>query len=167
MARRCDSVARIDGDFSLLCCDLSMRRPGFAVLEYCAASKSVTVDIFKHVNNKGRKSHGEMLENIADAFASFIQRDQAAVCVRERGFSRFANETQCLFKVIGVADLLLWQHWRARFQELAPASVKKLLAGSGRASKQDVADALTRNVGKQRYACDDESDAVAVGVAWL
>ena len=51
--------------------------------------------------------------------------------------------------------------------EIAPTTVKKLLTGSGKASKEEVAAALERFVGKQEYAVDDESDAVAVGIAWL
>lgn len=45
--------------------------------------------------------------------------------------------------------------------------MKKILTGSGKASKQDVADALADHVGNLEYASDDESDAVAVGVAWI
>ena len=42
-----------------------------------------------------------------------------------------------------------------------------MITGSGKASKQDVADSLERYVGKVQYGTDDESDAVAVGIAWL
>ena len=87
--------------------------------------------------------------------------------VRERGFARFPHETQALSKVAGVADLVAWRQKRAIYFELAPTSIKKLLTGSGKATKEDVASALDRYVGKQCYATDDESDAVAVGVAWL
>jgi len=45
--------------------------------------------------------------------------------------------------------------------------VKKLLTGSGKASKTEVAMALERYVATQQYETDDESDAVAVGLAWL
>lgn len=86
--------------------------------------------------------------------------------MRERGFARFAAETQCLYKVVGVTDMVLWRKKQAVFHEIAPLSVKKLVTGSGKASKADVAGALERYVGKQTYACDDESDAVAVGLAW-
>jgi len=155
------------GDFLLLCCDLSLRQPGFAVLTYHAASRTVRVAACEHVNNKTCVTHGEMLVRTADAFNRLMGTHHAKAYVREKGFSRFANETQCLFRVVGVADMLLWQRRRAQFQEIAPASVKKLLTGSGRASKQDVSDALTRYVGTRQYECDDESDAVAVGIAWL
>lgn len=42
-----------------------------------------------------------------------------------------------------------------------------MITGSGKASKQDVADSLERYVGKVQYSTDDESDAVAAGIAWL
>jgi len=51
--------------------------------------------------------------------------------------------------------------------EIAPTTVKKLLTGSGKAEKDMVAAALERYIGNHEYATDDESDAVAVGIAWL
>ena len=61
--------------------------------------------------------------------------------MRERAFSRFPHETQALFKVVGIADLAVWKQRKAAWEELAPASVKKLLAGSGKADKAEVAAA--------------------------
>jgi len=45
--------------------------------------------------------------------------------------------------------------------------IKKLLTGSGKASKEEVAAALEKYVGQQNYAVSDESDAAAAGVAFL
>ena len=45
--------------------------------------------------------------------------------------------------------------------------MKKLLTGSGKASKEEVAEALESYVDCQTYESDDESDALAVGIAWL
>lgn len=87
--------------------------------------------------------------------------------MREKGFSRFPHETQALFKVVGIADLAAWQKCRAVYEEIAPSAIKKLLTGSGKASKEDVAAASHRFIGEQVYQTDDESDAVAVGIAWL
>ena len=87
--------------------------------------------------------------------------------MRERAFSRFPHETQALSKVVGIADLTAWQAAEATYDELAPTTVKKILAGSGRATKLEVSEALLPYIGQQDYATDDESDAVAVGVAWL
>lgn len=89
------------------------------------------------------------------------------VFVRERAFSRFARETQTLNKVVGIADLIAWQQSQSVFHEIAPTTVKKLLTGNGRAEKEAVAGTLERYLGFQIYKTDDESDAAAVGVAWL
>ena len=48
-----------------------------------------------------------------------------------------------------------------------PVTIKKLIAGSGKAEKSEVAESLEYYIGKQDYKCDDESDAAAVAVAWL
>ena len=69
--------------------------------------------------------------------------------------------------MIGVTDLYAWAHGCKSFYELAPLVVKKNVTGNAKATKEEVAAALEAYVGKQEYACDDESDAVAVGVAWL
>lgn len=61
--------------------------------------------------------------------------------VRERAFSRFPNETQALFKVVGIADLVIWKYSKQVWKELPPARLKKLLTGAGNASKDDVAKA--------------------------
>lgn len=87
--------------------------------------------------------------------------------MRERAFSRFSHETQVLSKVVGIADLVAWQRSKSVFHEIAPTTVKKLLTGSGKAEKETVAQALERYLGLQAYQTDDESDAAAVGIAWL
>lgn len=68
---------------------------------------------------------------------------------------------------MGIADLAAWRQKHATYCELAPTTIKKLLTGSGKATKEEVAAALERYVGRQSYATDDESDAVAAGIAWL
>ena len=54
-----------------------------------------------------------------------------------------------------------------QFQEIEAVTVKKKITNDASAEKNEVAEALEQFVGKQEYACDDESDAVAVGIAWL
>lgn len=126
----------------------------------------MTVERLCHLNNRSeKKCHGQILSEIYDLITELAV--DVAVSVREKGFSRFPHETQALFKVIGVADLAAWKTCRTEFVEIAPTTVKKLLTGSGKASKQEVAAALERYVGKQTYTTDDESDAIAVGIAWL
>ena len=68
--------------------------------------------------------------------------------------------------MVGVSDLYAWSVGKS-FAEVSPTEVKALLVGKGSASKEEVAAALTYYVGKQEYHFDDESDAVAVAIAWL
>lgn len=72
-----------------------------------------------------------------------------------------------LHKVVGVADLYVWHALGREFYEMDPRMIKRLVTGDANAEKDRVAETLEDYVGPQQYACDDESDAVAVGVAWL
>ena len=125
----------------------------------------MTVERLCHLNNRGEnKCHGQILSEIYDLITELAV--DVAVFVREKGFSRFPHETQALFKVVGIADLAAWRTCRTEFVEIAPTTVKKLLAGSGKATKEEVATALETYVGNHKYEVDDESDALAVGIAW-
>ena len=122
----------------ILCADLSLRCPGFAVLRY--ENGKITVERLCHLNHRGQDCcHGEILAAIYDLIAELSA--DVAVFVREKGFSRFLHETQALFKVVGIADLAAWRQSKTQFEEIAPTTVKKLLTGSGKASKEEVAAA--------------------------
>ena len=93
-----------------------------------------------HLSHRGQDCcHGEILAAIYDLITELSA--DVAVFVREKGFSRFPHETQALFKVVGIADLAAWRQSRTQFEEIAPTTVKKLLTGSGKATKEDVAAA--------------------------
>ena len=129
-------------------------------------SGKVTVERLCHLNNRGeKKCHGQILAEIYGMITELAV--DVAVFVREKGFSRFPHETQALFKVVGVADLAAWTTCQTEFVEIAPTTVKKLLTGSGMANKDEVAAALDKYIGEQQFEADDESDAAAVGIAWL
>ena len=95
-----------------------------------------------------------------------------AILVREQALDvqagpRASRVIEVLHKVVGVSDLYAWGLGGRVFDEVHPKAVKKLVANDQLAEKQAVADALPQFVGEREYACDDESDAVAVGLAWL
>lgn len=88
--------------------------------------------------------------------------------VRERAvIMRRHAEAMILGKVVGVTDLTLEHLGNRTFDELPPKTIKKFVTGSGNAKKEEVAAMLPQYVGQQEYKTDDESDSVAVGVAWL
>lgn len=71
-------------------------------------------------------------------------------------------------KVNGVLDMALSEVQKdLSFIEIPPTTVKKLIGGTGRASKLQVQNSLKYYVGEQEYKTDDESDAVACGIAYL
>lgn len=93
-----------------------------------------------------------------------------AVVIREEALANIstsAKTVQVLHKVVGISDLYAWSFGGRVFEEIPPRVIKKLVANDFNAEKDAVAAALEQFVGKKEYACDDESDAVAVGVAYL
>lgn len=124
-----------------------------------------------NVDNKStHKHHGEILLEIAREMRRYLTLNPVAVVVREEALANIstsARTIQVLHKVVGVSDLYAWSFGGREFEEISPKTVKKLVANDPNAEKDAVAAALEQFVGPQTYACDDESDAVAVGVAWL
>ena len=84
-------------------------------------SGKVTVERLCHLNNRGeKKCHGQILAEIYELITELAVN--VAVFVREKGFSRFPHETQALFKVVGVADLVAWTTCQTEFVEIAPTT---------------------------------------------
>lgn len=160
--------------------DLSLRRPGFCLLEVDnknGKANMVNVRLYS-VDNKGKKNktHGEILREILYRFNKFLScskisdessdgSDEKFFFVREKMIlNKKVPSERDVAKVVGIMDYYLEsQEWF----EIYPVTVKRLVAGSGKAEKKDVADALLKYVGEQKYLNDDESDATAVAVAWL
>lgn len=114
------------------------------------------------------KPHGKILNEISSVLSDFLAGKRVKVAVRERAFSKYNAETQAIHKVVGVSEMLVWHILEMKFQELAPTTVKKHVTGWGRSEKEDVALAVDNYIPKHtQFASDDESDAVAVGLAWL
>ncbi|URZ16909.1 crossover junction endodeoxyribonuclease RuvC [Clostridium felsineum] len=159
----------------ILAMDLSMNLPGFAVLDI--ANGKVVIRETSYVDNKtGDKvklSYAEKLNRIAMEMARiFTDYPDIDAVVREKGFYRFAGITQVLFRVVGVSDLLVYQHTGVTtIDELPPTTVKRIVAGDGRADKKDVEvgvrEHLTPMQKDYTFYSDDVSDAVAVGIAWF
>lgn len=123
------------------------------------------------MNNKNErdKSDGQILSEIAHELRRYLVKNPTAVIVRERALDMQAKSRtiEVLHKVVGVSDLYAWALGGRVFEEIHPRTVKKLIANNDEAEKDVVAASLAQVVGEREYACDDESDAVAVGVAWM
>lgn len=113
-----------------------------------------------------------MLSEIAHELRRYLVANPMAAVVRERaldkqGGPQKSRTIEVLHKVVGVADLYAYGFGGRQFEEVPPQTVKKALTNNANAEKDEVAAALEQFVGKREYACDDESDAVAVGISWL
>lgn len=86
---------------------------------------------------------------------------------KQRGPHQKSRTIEVLHKVVGVADLYAWAFGNKQFDEVDPKAVKSCVTNNRLAEKDEVAKALEQFVGQYEYACDDESDAVAVGISWL
>lgn len=156
----------------VLSLDLSLNGAGMAVLSLCGDKVEVLETCL--VDNKKTKglSVGAKLYKIHQNIVRLLKKYNPDMVVREKGFSRFADTTQKLFRVVGVADLALFDHGTTKdMAELSPTTVKKHLTGAGKADKMLVQAALRGYlIPEQRFIqfeSDDTSDAVAVGIAQL
>ncbi len=156
----------------VLSCDLSLSGTALAVLVFdCGKLQEVSEIVF--VNNKSNTAlgHGARLSNIEQAIQGvFDKHPDLDYVVREKGFSRHAKVTQTLFKVVGVSDLVSFKNGKPFIDEQSPTTVKKYLTGNGRATKEQVENAIRKWLPPSQkgmiFKTDDCSDAVAVGIAW-
>lgn len=157
--------------FDMICADQSMRCPGFAQLHYDGTLRKASVVRMSYVDNKNKKKpHGQILSEIAKELRGYLDAYPDAVLIREKALAMVsiaAKTIQVLHKVIGVTDQYAWGCGKREFEELAPSTIKSIIAGNKDAAKEEVAAALDKYVGKQEYDVDDLSDAVATGIAWL
>lgn len=150
----------------ILALDLSLSSTGFAVGK--VEDGQITLLEVGHINNKkyAKRSQAFRLHRIASVLKDIYKRHQIDAVTKERGFTKGHVSTQALFKVAGVTDLMSFSFGHEDIEEYTVAHIKKAVTGNGRADKQEVADSLHVYVGERDYNTDDESDSVAVLVAY-
>ncbi|OMI07687.1 hypothetical protein BVL54_19885 [Bacillus paralicheniformis] len=151
----------------ILAMDLSLSSPAFAVLE--KKPRSLRVLHLSHIKTNAKKTHGYRLFQIYNHLKEIYEEygDRISQVVSEKGFSRHARTTQILYMVHGVARVLSYMNG-FEVEEVSPTTVKKHVAGNGKASKEELADAVRGFFTDELFfKNDDESDAVSVGVTFL
>lgn len=159
-------------EYKVVGADLSLKRPSFCILTVHRSFESVNITDIKFftVDNKNdkKKPHGRLLDEIYTMFNKIYPIGSNVFAVRENEIMKVKVPSErSLSKVVGVMDLALWTINGTEWYSIYPMTVKKLITGSGKATKEEVANALEKYIGKQNYKCDDESDAAAVAIAWL
>lgn len=156
-----------------LAMDLSMSSPGFAAIALHDGKPIVLETSVIKTNPKS--THGERLVEIVVELEDLMHKYKPANLVREKGFSRFPQVTQTLFKVVGVVDMCAYTDLGLEVHEIAVTSVKKAVTDNGKATKEEVADKvfqLYQIDNTEEYftpkgkLIDDKTDALAVGYAF-
>lgn len=155
--------------------DLSLNGPGFAVLAVSDDKEPILLEC-TCIKSDTSKPHGFRLNRIEDEIERLITKYNPEHIVREKGFSRFAAMTQALYKVVGVSDNATYRKTSAVIDEISPTTVKKEIAGNGKATKEEIAEAVFRIMridnrdefyGRGGKLIDDKTDAIAVGLTYL
>lgn len=152
----------------ILGCDLSLTGSAFSIL---TVEKGIIVHVETYFvdNSKNAKAgYGIRLKNIKDNLNKLLDKagyiDYVAI---EKGFTRFNNVTQALFRVVGVVELTLAEKGFKKVEFLSPTSVKKDITGDGKATKEEVKASVQKYLLKKiDFKTLDESDAVAVGISF-
>lgn len=160
--------------------DLGLRRPAIAVMR-CADNKVQVLGMFVVDTKKDTKmKHGEILAGIDKCIREEViplarkaakKHSCGIIAIRERSFSKFNNETQAIYRVVGITDLALYAELGVEWLNATPQAIRKLVVGTGRASKDDVSMELSKYLDKPledfKFLGNDETDAIAVGLFWM
>lgn len=161
------SVPKVDGDFNLQACDFSLHCSGLAILHYDSATRSVSVVSKTTIPIPKNTVLGRALSIFYDTLSNMIAPLDVTHFVRERPITFHYMDSDRLMRIAGAADIALWKTKEKCFYDISPSTAKKIIAGTGHAHKETVAAALPRYIGDQVYVTFDESDAIAVGIAYL
>lgn len=177
--KKTEELIVIPRRYTLLAADLSLKRPGFCMLnvEQDDDGAKITDTYLSSVDNKTKvKPRGQLLQEISNAFQLLLDSaEHPLILVREQSINNCGGPSARsgtaartgISGVVGVMDLMAWQENHLNWNEIYPVTIKKLLTGNGKADKSQVAAALEAYIGQHDYRNDDESDAAAVAVAWL
>ncbi len=116
------------------------------------------------IPTNGKDPHGVRLKNLADSLFHIRSKYDIDLAVFEKGFSRFNQSTQAVFKATGVANYVFYDCEQIYY---APSSVKKIVSGNGRTDKAGIRKIIESKYPHLKIANEDESDAVSIGLAYF
>lgn len=158
--------------FKLIAADLSLKRPGFAFITVLDG-KILHADTYSIDNKKSKLTHNQILRQIGEFTEQFITSEANSggeiYFVREKSLPKGigAMSTMTINEVVGVTNYIFAKANIEGWEEIYPNTVKKLLTGNGKAEKDEVATKVKEYIHDIEFNNDDESDACAVGIAWL
>jgi len=151
----------------MIAIDPSTSRTGWAVFDFGGR----LIDFGHHTHK------GSLLERLGQleqlVFRVTYDRAIVRLAIESQYVGKFANAALAVSRATGAAMVGFARSLRERqvldlghVSEVAPATVKKAIAGSGRATKEEMVAAVERRFGIILNN-DDEADAIAIGFAVL
>lgn len=154
----------------ILSFDTSMSSPGAAVIEL-KNGKPVIIAV-SHVKTNSQQHHGlraEIVESWATLFISEHIGKGFDVITREDFVAKTSKTGHPVYSAWGSCDKAL-NKFGLNFTTpaISQSAVKKAVVGVGKAEKHEVEAAVRKWTGYTgEFAKDDESDACAIGIAYL
>lgn len=146
--------------------DVSMNSTGWAVLSV-SSRKTVQLVDSGIIKANTKDNHGRRLRKQRERFIEITEKYPISYVAREAGFARHVKATQTLFKAYGVAD----EYFSDKdLVEYAASTIKKVVAGNGKATKEEVEAAIRQQLKLKKsfkFKSDDESDAVGVAITLI
>ncbi|GEK57144.1 hypothetical protein CHL76_02315 [Marinococcus halophilus] len=142
--------------------DVSMNSTGWAVIGVKGQDVRLVDSGIVKANDK--KPHGERLTKQRESFENILKEYKIKYVARESGFTRHKKATQALFKAYGVAEEYFS---KMGLVEYAASTIKKVVTGSGSASKSEVEQAIEVELNLPEdfvFQSNDESDAMGVAL---
>lgn len=127
------------------------------------------IDTFESVHitsieTNPKQEHGKRLHTQREFIRELIDEYPPYEVAIEKGFTRFNNATQVIFRVVGIFNEVLHKYPQFYY---APTTVKKIITGNGQAKKELLIDAILKRYPDIKFANTDESDSFGVGITHL
>lgn len=146
--------------------DISMSNTGVTIIDEethkVVYIGSIGTNVSKFNKLPIEYKHGKRLRHHFNEINKLIKKYPPSVAVIERGFSRFNNATQILFRVHGVYGMAFSEVPNYYYP---PTDVKKTIY-KGNASKEELANVISKRM-KLKFKNEDESDSTAVALTYL
>lgn len=146
--------------------DLSMSNTGVTIID----SETNEVAYIGSISTTSKEleklpieyKHGKKLKHQFDEINKLIDEYPPEVAVVERGFTRFNNPTQVLFRVHGIFNLAFCETKTIYY---TPKEIKNCIY-QGNASKEEIANVLSNRL-NLKFKNEDESDSTAIAMTYL
>lgn len=143
--------------------DLAMENTGVVVFDHVNGIYAPVYVTTISTTKLKTKPHGIRLKHIATELVEISERYPPKAIAIERGFSRFNNATQAIFRVHGLVNYLFHNVKQTYYP---PKTVKEAIL-KGNATKAQLRKKIELEYPDIEFANEDESDAFSVALTWL